>query len=76
METKKILVVIDVQNDFITGSLRNEEAIKKVPNVLDCQINFMTQKMTIEISDEEFDSTLKKAIKAAKKIEPDFEVCR
>ena len=34
METKKILVVIDVQNDFITGSLRNEEAIKKVPNIV------------------------------------------
>ncbi len=31
---KKILVVIDCQNDFITGSLRNEEAIKKVPNIV------------------------------------------
>ena len=30
---KKILCVIDCQNDFITGSLRNEEAIKKVPNI-------------------------------------------
>jgi len=29
----KLLVVIDVQNDFVTGSLRNEEAIKKLPNV-------------------------------------------
>ena len=28
---KKILVVIDAQNDFITGSLRNEEAIAAVP---------------------------------------------
>ena len=34
METRKILVVIDVQNDFITGALRNEEAIKKVPNIV------------------------------------------
>ena len=34
MEKKNILVVIDVQNDFITGSLRNEEAIKKVPNIV------------------------------------------
>lgn len=34
METRKILAVIDVQNDFITGSLRNEEAIKKVPNIV------------------------------------------
>lgn len=31
---KKILVVIDCQNDFITGSLRNEEAIKAVPGIV------------------------------------------
>ena len=30
---KKILCVIDCQNDFITGALRNEEAIKKVLNI-------------------------------------------
>ena len=34
METRKILVVIDCQNDFITGALRNEEAIKNVPNIV------------------------------------------
>lgn len=40
MKTKKVLVVIDVQNDFITGSLRNEEAIKKVPNIVKKIRNF------------------------------------
>ena len=34
METRKILVAIDCQNDFITGTLRNEEAIKNVPNIV------------------------------------------
>ena len=34
MARKKILLVIDVQNDFITGALRNEEAIKKLPNIV------------------------------------------
>ena len=34
MATKKILIVIDVQNDFITGALRNEAAIKKLPNIV------------------------------------------
>ena len=29
----KLLVVVDAQNDFITGSLRNEEAIKQLPNL-------------------------------------------
>lgn len=31
---KRVLVLIDVQNDFITGSLRNEDAIKAVPNIV------------------------------------------
>lgn len=30
----KILVVVDMQNDFVTGALRNEEAIKIIPNVV------------------------------------------
>lgn len=34
MATKKVLIVIDVQNDFITGALRNEEAIKALPNIV------------------------------------------
>lgn len=31
---KKLLIVVDVQNDFVTGALRNEDAIKTVPNVV------------------------------------------
>lgn len=34
MAKKNILIVIDVQNDFITGTLRNEEAIKALPNIV------------------------------------------
>ena len=34
MSKKKILVIIDCQNSFITGELRNEEAIKAVPNIM------------------------------------------
>lgn len=30
----KILIVIDVQNDFITGALRNEAAIAQLPNIV------------------------------------------
>ncbi|MCR4738883.1 MAG: cysteine hydrolase [Lachnospiraceae bacterium] len=31
---KRILIVVDMQNDFVTGALRNEEAIKIVPSVV------------------------------------------
>ena len=30
----KILVVVDMQNDFLQGALRNEEGIRKIPNVI------------------------------------------
>ena len=30
----KILIVIDMQNDFLEGALRNEEGIKIIPNVI------------------------------------------
>ena len=33
--TKKWLVLVDVQKDFIDGALRNEEAIKKVPAIVE-----------------------------------------
>lgn len=36
----KVLIVVDVQNDFIDGSLKNEEAIKKVPNIVNYIKNF------------------------------------
>ncbi len=31
---RKLLIVVDMQNDFVTGALRNEEAIRIVPNVV------------------------------------------
>ena len=31
----KILIVIDMQNDFLHGALRNEEGIKIIPNVIE-----------------------------------------
>lgn len=33
MGNKKVLLVIDMQNDFIDGTLRNEEAMKIIENV-------------------------------------------
>lgn len=32
---RKVLIVIDMQNDFTYGALRNEEAINVIPNVIE-----------------------------------------
>jgi copper chaperone CopZ len=51
-----------------------EEAIKKVEGVKNASVNFLTQKFTLEAEDDVFEEVLKKAIKAGKKAESDFEV--
>jgi copper chaperone CopZ len=51
-----------------------EDAIKKLDGVISANISFMTQKLTLEAADEDFDKILKAAQKAIKKIEPDCKI--
>ena len=52
-----------------------EEAAKKVPGVKDASVVFMTQKMKLEIEDDaDADAVVAAVLKAAKKVEPDFEI--
>ena len=66
----KKIYKIDV--DCAACALKCQEAIKKVPGVNDCNINFMTLKMTLDADDP--DSLIKACLKAARKVEPDFEI--
>ena len=61
-----------IEVDCAACALKCEEAIKKVEGVKNCNINFMLQKMTIEADD--VDSVMKAVLKAAKHVEPDFEI--
>lgn len=51
-----------------------EDAIKKIDGVISASISFMTQKLTIEADEKDFDKILKAAQKAIKKIEPDCRI--
>lgn len=51
-----------------------EDAIRKLDGVISVNISFMTQKLTLEAVDEDFDKILKAAQKAIKKIEPDCRI--
>ena len=53
----KILCVIDCQNDFITGALRNEEAIKKIPNIVEKIRKFDGDRICVT-TDTHFDNYL------------------
>lgn len=64
----------EIEVDCAVCANKIEEGIKKIEGVNGCNINFMTQKMLIDINDDNYDEVLKKAIKVAKKIESDFEI--
>ena len=51
-----------------------EDAIRKLDGVISVNISFMTQKLTLEAADEDFDKVLKAAQKAIKKVEPDCRI--
>ena len=52
-----------------------EAEIKKVPGIKDANVVFMTQKMKIEFEDDaDPEAVMATALKAAKKVEPDFEI--
>ena len=66
--------VYKIEIDCANCANKVQEAIAKVDGVNSVSINFMTQKMIIDIDDSRFEEVLKAAIKAGKKAESDFEV--
>ena len=51
-----------------------EEAIKKIDGVIDANVSFMAQKLTIEAEEADFDKIMKQVVKAVKKVDSDCEV--
>lgn len=53
-----------------------EDAIKKLDGVQSAKVNFLTQKLTLEAADEDFDAVLETVVMLAADIEPDCEILR
>lgn len=66
---KKVFKMEDLE--CANCAAKMEDAIKKIDGVAFASVNFMTQKLTIEADDDNFDNIMKLAQKACKKIEPD-----
>ena len=64
--------VMKIEVDCAVCANKIEEAVKKIEGVNSVNVNFMTQKMIIDINDDIFDSVFKQVVKTAKKVEPDF----
>lgn len=60
--------------DCANCGLKMEEAVRKIEGIKSVNISFMTQKITLEADDADFDRVLKEAVKACKKVEPDCRI--
>ncbi len=60
--------------DCANCAAKMEVAINKIEGVDSATVSFMTQKLTIEADEKDFDKILKAAQKAIKKIEPDCRI--
>lgn len=64
--------IIKLENlDCAACASKIEDAVKKIEGVDDVSVNFMTQKMKLEINEENYDTIMMEIKKVCKKVEPD-----
>ena len=66
--------VFEIEVDCAVCAGKCAEAIAKINGVRSCKINFIMQEMELEADDAGFDEIVKKALKAARGVEPDFNI--
>ncbi len=60
--------------DCAACAAKLERAIKKVDGISDASVNFLTQKITLDMDDNRLDEVIKNVVKTCKKAEPDMEI--
>ena len=66
---KKVIAMQDL--DCANCAAKMEQAIRKIEGVQSCTINFMLQRMTLELDDNNSTEIIEKIKAAVKKVEPD-----
>lgn len=66
---KKVIRLQDI--DCANCAAKMENAVGKVQGVNSVTVNFMTQKMILDLSDTDPEQILKDVVKACKKADPD-----
>lgn len=65
-----------IEVDCAVCATKVESAISKIEGVNEASINFMTQKMIIDIDESKEKELLKEILRVARKVEPDFEILK
>lgn len=66
--------IFKVEVDCANCASKMERAILKIDGVQNAVMNFMTQKLTLEAEDDQWESVVKEAKKAMKKVDRDAEL--
>ena len=53
-----------------------QDELAKLDGVVSVSVNFMTQKLTLEAADDEFDAVLERVVDYTAEAEPDCEIIR
>ena len=69
---KKTFVLEDL--DCANCASKMEEGVRRIPGVKCASVSFMTQKLTLEAEDADFDDILRQAVKVCRRIEPDCRI--
>lgn len=65
---RRIYRLVDL--DCAHCAAKMETAIRKLDHVRFCSINFLSQKLSIEIEEDYFDVTMKLVIRCIKRVDP------
>ncbi|MBU3805348.1 MAG: cation transporter [Candidatus Fournierella pullistercoris] len=64
----------NIEVDCANCAAKIETAINEMPDVNNASINFMAQKLILDAPEEHMERLIKEIKKAARRIEPDFEM--
>ena len=69
---KKVYKMQDL--DCANCAAKMENAIRKIEGVEECNISFMTQRLTVVCAEAKLEEIMNKAIAAVKKVDPDCRI--
>ncbi len=69
---KKVYKMLDL--DCANCAAKMEAAIKKIEGVNAASVNFLAQKLTIDLDETRIEEIMKQVVKAVHKVDPDCDV--